>query len=97
MKAEANKKEAKINELMKNCIGAPDEVLEEKEAIISELEEEVEKLRRENFLLKNNKQDQFPRKPQTENDQIIKDLSQQNAKLRMKVVDLTEKLKETSG
>lgn len=97
LKAEASKKENKINELLKNWIGAPDEVLEEKEAIISELEEELDKLRRENFLLKNSKQDHFPRKTTTENDQIIKDLSQQNAKLRMKVADLTEKLKETAG
>ena len=96
LKADASKKEAKINELLKNCIGAPDEILEEKEAIINDLEEQVDKLMRENFLLKNNKTDQFTRKSQTESEQIIKDLSQQNAKLRMKVADLTEKIKDTA-
>lgn len=59
-----------------------------------ELEDRIEQLERENFMLKNNKTDQFTRKSQTESEQIIKDLSQQNAKLRLKISDLTEKLQK---
>jgi predicted RNase H-like nuclease (RuvC/YqgF family) len=62
-----------------------------------ELEDKVEQLERENFMLKNNKTDQFSRKSQTESEQIIKDLSQQNAKLRLKICDLSEKIQQLEG
>lgn len=88
--------EAKIDK--KNQEQTPEMTIEEREEIIMELEERIEKLERENFMLKNNKTDtSFGRKSQTESDKIIKDLSQQNAKLRLKVADLTEKVKELGG
>ena len=88
LQAQSEKKEAKINELMKNCIGAPSEEIEERDTYIYELEQKVEELTRQT-------QEKFTRKSQTESEKIIKDLSQQNAKLRLKVSDLSEKLRET--
>lgn len=87
LEAQVEKRDTKINELMKNCIGAPDELLEERDAYIYDLEQKVEDLERQT-------QEKFTRKSQTESDKIIKDLSSQNAKLRLKVSDLSEKLKE---
>lgn len=43
---ELEQKEAKIKQLMTNCIGAPDEHAEEKEILIADLEEKVENLER---------------------------------------------------
>jgi len=37
---------------MKNCIGAPDERLEENEILLSELQDQIENLEKENFVLK---------------------------------------------
>ena len=88
LQAQSEKKEAKISELMKNCIGAPSEEIEERDTYIYELEQKVEELTRQT-------QEKFTRKSQTESEKIIKDLSQQNAKLRLKVSDLSEKLRET--
>ena len=45
-------KDDKIQSLMKNCIGAPDERLEENEVLISELQDTIEFLEKENFGLK---------------------------------------------
>ena len=74
---------------MTNCIGAPDEQLEEKELRIAELEEKVETLERENFRIKN---DTRTVRPSDESDKIIKDLSRQNAMLRRKLDDALEKI-----
>ena len=43
---ELEQKEAKIKQLMTNCIGAPDEHAEEKVILIADLEEKVENLER---------------------------------------------------
>ncbi|CAI2368600.1 unnamed protein product [Moneuplotes crassus] len=96
-KADLQNKEERVKELTMNCIGAPDEILEEKENMIMDLEEKVEMLERENFVLKNEKPDHTRRAPQTENDKIITDLSQQNARLRLKISELNEKIEELRG
>lgn len=49
LEIEVEQKEDKIKTLMTNCIGAPDERLEEKELRIAELEERVEYLEKELF------------------------------------------------
>lgn len=49
---ELEQKEAKIAQLMKNCLGAPDEKVEEKELAIAELEERCQGLERELFRAK---------------------------------------------
>lgn len=41
---ELEQKEEKLKKLMLNCVGAPDEALEEKELRIAELEDRVEQL-----------------------------------------------------
>jgi len=46
------KKEAQIKQLMTNCVGAPDENLEEKELRIAELEDKVESLEKQLFTVK---------------------------------------------
>ena len=93
-KAELQKKEERVNELTMNCIGAPDEHMEEKENIIIDLEERVEQLERENFMIRNQKPEAAQRVSKTENEKIIKDLSKDNARLRSKVADLSEKVTE---
>ena len=45
-------KDEKVKKLLTNCLGAPDEQLEEKELRIAELEERVELLEKENFKVK---------------------------------------------
>ena len=45
-------KDEKVKKLLTNCVGAPDEQLEEKELRIAELEDKVEQLERENFRVK---------------------------------------------
>lgn len=41
---ELEQKEEKVKKLMLNCVGAPDEAIEEKELRIAELEDRVEQL-----------------------------------------------------
>lgn len=88
---------------MTNCIGAPDERLEEKELRIVELEDRVELLEKENFKIRqemNQTREGFgkggaqgaPIRSKDENDKIIKELSKQNAILRRKLDDALEKL-----
>ena len=48
---ELEQKEEKIQLLMRDCVGAPDERFEEKETRIAELEDRVESLEKENFRL----------------------------------------------
>ena len=48
---EIEQKEEKIQLLMRDCVGAPDERFEEKETRIAELEERIESLEKENFRL----------------------------------------------
>lgn len=83
---EIGKKDSKLKELTKNWIGAPNEELEERDAMIYELEQKIEELERQT-------QEKFTRKTQTESEQLIKELSQQNAKLRLKINELQDKLK----
>lgn len=52
LEIEVEQKEDKIRNLMTNCVGAPDEALEEKELRIAELEDKVEALERENFKIR---------------------------------------------
>ena len=52
LEIEVEQKEDKIKSLLTNCIGAPDENLEEKELRIAELEEKVEFLEKQNFKIK---------------------------------------------
>ena len=47
-----DEKEKKIKQLMTNCIGAPDELAEEKELMLTELQEKIDKLEKENYTLK---------------------------------------------
>lgn len=87
---------------MTNCIGAPDERLEEKELRIAELEDKVESLEKENFKIRQEMGQTRPGfgkggmqehpKTKDESDKIIKDLSKQNAILRRKLDDALEKL-----
>lgn len=49
---ELEQRDEKIKTLMTNCVGAPDERLEEKELRIAELEEKAEQLEKENFKVK---------------------------------------------
>lgn len=52
LEIEVEQKEDKIKQLMTNCIGAPDERLEEKELRIAELEDKIESLEKENFKIR---------------------------------------------
>ena len=45
-------KEDKIQNLQRNCIGAPDERLEENEILISELQDQIDLLEKQCFTLK---------------------------------------------
>ena len=49
LEIEVEQKDDKIKSLLTNCIGAPDENLEEKELRIAELEDKIEALEKENF------------------------------------------------
>ena len=79
MEVELEQKEEKIQNLLQNCVGAPDERFEEKEVRIVELEEKVENLEKENFRVKEEAKSQtsFPGKKtgRDENERMIKDLS----------------------
>lgn len=94
LKSDLKKKENQVNELMMNCVGAPDEALEEKENYIMDLEDRVEQLERENFVIKNKNPESMTGRNNTESDKIIKDLSAQNAKMRLKIADLSEKVRD---
>ena len=67
---EIEQKNDKINQLMTNCIGAPDERLEEKDLLIAELEEKSEKLERQLFKTKQEMREtgdkRFPKKNKDE-------------------------------
>ena len=52
LEIEVEQKEDKIKNILSNCVGAPDERLEEKELRIAELEDRVESLEKENFKIK---------------------------------------------
>ena len=94
LKTDLQRMKDRVKELTMNCIGAPDEALEDKENIIIDLEEKLEILERENFKLQNDKPEVSTRVTNTESEKIIKDLSQQNARLRLKVANLSEKIQE---
>ena len=51
MQIELEQKEDKMQSLIHNCVGAPDERYEEKEMRIIELEEKVEELEKEKFKM----------------------------------------------
>mmetsp|Transcript_10019 Transcript_10019/g.9950 ORF Transcript_10019/g.9950 Transcript_10019/m.9950 type:complete len:139 (-) Transcript_10019:91-507(-) len=80
LEIELEQKEDKIRNLLTNCVGAPDEQLEEKELRIAELEEKVEELEKEKFQLKQGqKQGKFSQPPsgvgRDESDKLVKELS----------------------
>ena len=52
LEIELEQKNDKIKTLMTNCVGAPDEQIEEKELRIAELEDRVEILEQDNYRLK---------------------------------------------
>lgn len=52
---ELEQKEEKIQLLMRDCVGAPDERFEEKEMRIAELEERIETVEKEKFALQQEK------------------------------------------
>lgn len=52
LEIEVEQKEEKVRKLMTNCVGAPDEQIEEKELRIAELEERCEFLEHENFKVR---------------------------------------------
>ena len=51
MEIELEQKEERIQLLMRDCVGAPDERFEEGETRIAELEERIDSLEKENFRL----------------------------------------------
>ena len=51
MEVELEQKDEKIQNLLQNCVGAPDERFEEKELRIVELEERLEGLEKDNFRM----------------------------------------------
>lgn len=52
---EIEQKEERMQLLMRDCVGAPDERFEEKETRIAELEERIETLEKENFRMQQEK------------------------------------------
>ena len=92
LEAELQQKDAKVKELMKNCVGAPDEKFEEKEMLIAELEEQNEKLRKEIFWMTHEGEGAGKRKGKDENEKLVKELSKQNAQYRLKITQLQEQL-----
>ena len=80
---------------MTNCVGAPDEQLEEKELLIADLEERIESLEKENFQIRQEMQkapSMVGKTGKDESEKVINDLSKQNAILRRKLDDALEKL-----
>ena len=96
LEIELEQKNDKIQQLLTNCIGAPDERHEEKDSIIVDLEEKVEDLERKLFKanqeLKEGGQKRFPKKSKDEQERMIQDLTKSNAMLRRKLDDAQEKL-----
>lgn len=93
---ELEQKEAKIAQLMKNCVGAPDERVEEKELAIAELQDKCEQLERELFKsnenLKQFEGKKFPKRSKDESERMVSDLTKQNAMLRRKLDDAQVKI-----
>lgn len=93
---EVSQKEDKIKQLMTNCIGAPDESIEEKELLIADLEEKCENLERELFKTKQEMKEtgekKFPKKSKDEQERVIQDLTKSNALMRRKLDDAQEKI-----
>ena len=72
---------------MTNCIGVPDERVEEKECRIFELEDQVESLQKEIFKMTQDSKGFTKTKSKDENDLIMKDITRSNALLRRKLDD----------
>ena len=78
---------------MVNCVGAPDEMSEDRELRIVELEEKNETLEKQLFKLKQEQQqlasgtERFPKKSKDEQERIIQELTKSNAMLRRKLDD----------
>ena len=93
---EVEQKNEKINHLMTNIVGAPDERLEDKDALITDLEEKCEELERKLFKtqqeFKESGEKRFPKKSKDEQERIIQDLTKSNAMLRRKLDDCQQKL-----
>lgn len=90
LEIELEQKEAKIKQLMVNCVGAPDEAAEEKELRIAELEEKVDNLERALFKAKEDAKsgDKYkPKRSKDEQEKIISELTKSNAMLRRKLDD----------
>ena len=88
---EVSQKKEKIEKLMRDCIGAPDERLEEKEMIIESLQEDVKKLRTE--LSRMMGQQNLPQKTgRDETERMLKDITSQNASLRLKLDNAMQKI-----
>ena len=68
-------KEEKIQNLMQNCVGVPDERFEEKEIRIAELEDKVESLEKEKFRLTQERATGGFPKSKDENEKILKDIT----------------------
>ena len=107
LEIELEQKDDKVKKLLTNCVGAPDEQIEEKELRIAELEDRVEQLEQENFKIRQEMQSTKTKgfgknptetAPQTrtkdETDKIIGDLSKQNAMLRRKLDDAMQQLQK---
>ena len=81
---------------MKNCVGAPDERVEEKELAMAELQEKCEQLERELFKsnenLKQFEGKKFPKRSKDESERMVSDLTKQNAMLRRKLDDAQVKI-----
>jgi len=93
---EIEQKNEKINHLMTNIVGAPDERLEDKDALITDLEDKCEELERKLFKtqqeFKESGEKRFPKKSKDEQERIIQDLTKSNAMLRRKLDDALQKL-----
>ena len=99
LEIEVEQKDEKVKKLLTNCVGAPDEQLEEKKLRIAELEDKVEQLEKDCFKARQDLKLQVGRSEPTpqlrskdESERVIADLSKQNAALRRKLDDALEKL-----
>lgn len=83
---------------MTNCVGAPDEQVEEKELRIVELEERCEQLEKKLFKARQESKEmegsKFPKKSKDEQEIMIKDLTKSNALLRRKLDDALQKIND---
>lgn len=93
---ELEQKDAKIASLMSNCVGAPDERLEERELAMAELQEKCEQLERQLFKANENltqyEGQKFPKRKKDESEKMISDLTKSNALLRRKLDDAMVKI-----